>query len=294
MEVRENPAARPVYRVTRPGDEARLLEIWREAYGGDTDCAEIYFRQLYRPGDGVVTEAEGTLCSAIYLIDGYQLHIPGERSRACTYLYALGTPEAFRGKGYGGRTIWKSGVVGYERGADFVCFLPASPGLYRWYEGCIGTRTVFYRRTFTVSAAPDTEGTVAPLTPARYCALREELLAGTPHTQQPEKAAALQAAYCRLYGGDLIRIRVGDTAGLAAFDREGEVLTFRELLFPGGDPVRAAQAVLRTEGAASAEVRTPAFLHTDLGTVGEDNVLVPGGFTFPKTEVPPWWGFSMD
>ncbi len=283
----------PIYRVTRPGDEAQLLEIWRLAYDGDMACAELYFNQCYHPGDGITAEADGTLCSAIYLMDGYRIHLPGRPAETCTYLYALGTPAKYRGRGYGGRTIWHSGVEGYHRGTDWVCFLPASPSLYRWYARCLGTYTVFFRREFSVTGA-EPAGTVTPISPQQYGELRERLLAGTPHAEQPLKALSLQGEFCRLYGGGLVEITLGDCRGVGAFDREGDTLTFRELLFPQGDPQPAARAVLAAEHAAAAQVRTPAFWHTSLGNVVDDNVLVPGGRAFPTTEFPPYWGVSLD
>ena len=284
----------PIYRTTRPGEESALKQIWNDAYGGDADCADLYFQLCYQPGDGVVTEAGGTLCSAIYMIDGYTLHIPDEKPRFCTYLYALGTPEAYRGRGYGGKTIWKSGVVAYDRGADFVCFLPASPSLYRWYEGCLGTRTVFFRREFLVRSGGNPEGRVSPVTPEDYGKLREQLLAGTPHIEQPLKAIRLQAEYCRLYGGGLVKIEADGQTGIAAYDQENTELTFREFLFPGRDPRPQVQAVMASAGSHLAQVRTPVFWHPKLGKTVADNVLVPGGYTFPSTTLSPWWGFSMD
>lgn len=286
--------AQPIYRVTRPGDEAALKRVWQLAYGGDLDCAELYFQKYYRPGDGVAAQVGDQLCSAIYLIDGFLLHFPGKPVKTCSYLYALGTPDMYRGRGYGGKTIWRSGVVGYERGADYVCFLPASESLYRWYEGILGTRTVFFRREFTVTAGGVFgEDAVAPIPPEDYAAGREALLAGTPHVQPPLKAVRMQGDYCRLYGGGLYRITLDGKTGLCAVDREGRALTFRELLFPG-DVRRAAQAVLFHLNAETAAARTPVFWHKGLGTVAEDNVLVPGGVSFPRWEEAPYWGLSMD
>jgi hypothetical protein len=285
---------KPIYRITEPGDEEGLLRVWSLAYGGDVDCAKRYFEGYYQPGDGVTAQVGDELCSAIYLIDGFRLHIPGRDPYRCSYLYALGTPDMYRGKGYGGKTIWKSGVVGYDRGADYVCFLPASPSLYRWYEGILGTRTVFYRREFSVSSSEaPAQGEISPIEPEEYDKLRETLLEHTPHAQPPQKAIAMQRDYCALYGGGLFRITLGDHTGLCAVDREGDALTFRELLFPW-DGVGAAQAVLSGLGGKTALVRTPVFCHEDLGQVVEDNVLVPGGVSFPKTELLPYWGLSMD
>ncbi len=286
--------SQPIYRVTRPGDEAELKRVWELAYGGDLDCAQLYFQKYYRPGDGVTAQVGCQLCSAIYLIDGFLLHFPGKPVRTCSYLYALGTPDMYRGRGYGGKTIWKSGVVGYDRGADFVCFLPASESLYRWYEEILGTRTVFFRREFTLeSTGGFPSAAVNPITPEDYGERREQLLAGTPHVQPPLKAIQMQRDYCQLYGGGLYQISLEGITGLCSVDREGDALTFRELLCPQGVQ-QAAQAVLAHLHGKTAQVRTPVFWHKELGTVAEDNVLVPGGVSFPRSEVAPYWGLSMD
>lgn len=284
-----------IYRTTRPGDEEQLRQIWSQVYDGDDACAELYFRDCYRPGDGVVAENGGALCSAIYLIDGFWLHIPGLPPRSCTYLYALGTPEQARGRGYGGKTIWRAGVEGYQRGADHVCFLPASRSLARWYEEILGVRAAFFRRTCTVEGKGDpAEGRIDALSPEDYAALRSRLLAGRPHVECPLRAVRLQGGCCGQYGGGLSRISVAGAEGIAAWDREGDRLLFHELLFPGGDPRQAARAVLAAENAASAVVRGPAFWHEGVGTVEPDNVLIPGGTRFPAAEEAPYWGLSMD
>jgi hypothetical protein len=284
----------PIYRITRPGDEKQLLRVWSLAYGGDVDCATIYFDKYYTPGDGVAAQVGDELCSAIYLIDGFLLHFPGKPVKSCSYLYALGTPDMYRGKGYGGKTIWRSGVVGYDRGADYVCFLPASPSLYRWYEGIIGTRTVFFRREFSVSRQEGAEvAQLTPISPLEYDSRRETLLSGTPHAQPPIKAISMQSDYCQLYGGGIFALSYHGQEGICALDREGDEITFRELLFPG-DVEGATRGILETLNASSALVRTPAFWHQELGQVVEDNVLVPGGVSFPKTETEPYWGLSMD
>ncbi len=286
--------SQPIYRVTRPGDEAALMRVWELAYGGDLDCAELYFQNYYHPGDGITAQVEGQLCSAIYLIEGFLLHLPGKTVKTCTYLYALGTPDMYRGHGYGGKTIWKSGVVGYERGADYVCFLPASESLSRWYQGILGTRTVFFRREFPVETGGTfSRGAVTPIPPEDYAKLREVLLANTPHVQPPLKAIRMQEDYCKLYGGGLYQISLEGKAGLCAVDRKDHALTFRELLFPY-DVGQAAQAVLAYLKAETGLVRTPVFWHKELGKVVEDNVLVPGGVAFPASEEAPYWGISMD
>ncbi len=123
------------------------------------------------------------------------------RRYSCSYLYALGTPEQHRGCGYGGRTIWRSGVEGYLRGNDFVCFVPASESLRRWYQNILGTRSVFFHRCITLDAPAPVTGSVSPIAPEDYLRQREAFLTGRPHIEAPEKAFKLQQTYCELYGG---------------------------------------------------------------------------------------------
>jgi hypothetical protein len=282
------------YRLTRPGDEARLRWIWTEAYEGDGDSADLYLQNCYRPGDGMAAEVDGALCSVIYLVDGFLLHFPGQMTRTCTYLYALGTPKEYRGHGYGGKTIWNAGVEGYRRGADCVCLLPASDGLYQWYEDILGSRPVFFRRAFSVARTDQVEGQLTRISPEHYAETRETLLKDTPHAQCPMNVVQLQGSFCDRFGGGLFRVSVDGREGVCAVDREGDKLLFHELLFPTGDPRQAAQAVIAALNAAEGEARVPAFWHDGLGEIQPDNVLFPGGVTFPKTEKKPYWGLALD
>lgn len=285
----------PIFRLTKPGDESELRTIWSAAYDGDTACAELYFSQCYRPGDGVAAELDGKLCSAIYLMEGVILTGFAGRDQSAVYLYALGTPEQYRGLGLGGRTIWRSGVEGYLRGCDEVCFLPASQSLSQWYGDILGTKVCFFRRTGTVVAGdPPQAGRVAELDAERYNELREQLLTGHPHAKLPGEMVELQRQFCTLYGGGLYELELDGKTAICACDREGEAFTLRELLCPGLDPADCARLLLAEGKGRSAEVRTPAFWHEGFGAVSGDCVWIPGGQRFPKSEEPPFWGIALD
>ena len=285
----------PIFRLTRTGDEPELRAIWAAAYDGDTACADLYFSRCYRPGDGVAAELDGKLCSAIYLMDGITLTGFEGRSQSAVYLYALGTPEKYRGLGLGGRTIWRSGAEGYLRGNDAVCFLPASQSLSRWYGDILGTKACFFRRTGTVQVGDQpTKGRISPLSAADYNVRREQLLAGHPHAKLPEEMVELQRQFCALYGGGLYELELDGKTAICAWDREGDVLTLRELLCPELDPTDSAQLLLTEQKGSSAEVRTPAFWHEGFGAVNGDCVWIPGGQRFPKSTEPPFWGIALD
>lgn len=282
-----------IYRPTQPGDEGALLDIWLRAYGDAPAYPKAYFSQLYRPGDGVAAEAGGKLRSAIYLVEGFAYRRPGQPDLSCTYLYALGTPPEERGKGYGGRTIWRSGVEGYFRGAGLVCFLPASPSLSRWYGDILGTRVAFRYRAFSVDRPSDAPVRVEPLSPQVYADSREALLKGTPHMVTPLPVIRLQDTFCQLGGGGLCQLRMGSVTALAAYDREENKLTLRELLCPQGDPVALVGGLLRQVGGEIADVHAPVFWNQGLGTAQDGAILVPGGFSLPQ-EPNAYWGLALD
>lgn len=285
----------PIFRLTRSGDEPQLREIWSAAYDGDTACAELYFSRCYQPGSGVAAEVDGALCSAIYMMEGVTLTGFSVADQSAVYLYALGTPEKYRGKGLGGRTIWRSGAEGYLRGYDAVCFLPASQSLSQWYGEILGTKVNFFRRTGTVQAsATPPAGEVTELTAAEYNALRERMLVGHPHARLPLEMVELQRQFCTLYGGGLYELILDGRRAICACDREGDAFTLRELLCEGLEPEKCTQLLLAQLHGQKAEVRTPAFWHEGFGEVTGDCVWIPGGQRFPKSEEKPFWGIALD
>ncbi len=287
--------SKPVFRLTRAGDEPELRNIWSAAYDGDTACAELYFSQCYRPGQGIAAVVDGALCSAIYMMEGVVLTGFSGQEQSTVYLYALGTPEEYRGMGLGGRTIWRSGAEAYLRGADAVCFLPASKSLAQWYSDILGTRSTFFRRTGLV--LPEAEmpsEKVFPLSGAQYLSLREQLLEGHPHAKLPQNMVNLQQRFCQLYDGGLYRLELDGKFAVCACDREEKRLIVRELLCPKLNPVRCARLLLNEWKLECAEVRTPAFWHSEFGEITGDCVWIPGGKRFPKADELPYWGLALD
>ena len=285
----------PIFRLTRPGDEEQLKQVWADAYDGDTVCAERYFASCYHPGDGIAAEVDGTLCSAIYLMEHFVLHVPEKKDYDCCYLYALGTPDRYRGQGLGGRTIWRSGAEGYMRGCDYVCFLPASDSLSLWYQDILGAKVVFFHRRGNVTRTAEAPvGTLTGLSAEEYAAVRAQLLGAHTYAQPSEDGMRLQRDYCALYGGGFYRIDLNGASGICACDVDGESLTLRELLMPDGDVNACAQLAMKHFACSEAEVRTPAFWHDGFGTIRGDCVHVPGGTRFPSREAYPYWGLAMD
>lgn len=285
----------PLFRLTRAGDEPELRKIWSAAYDGDTACADLYFSHCYQPGQGIAAEVDGVLCSAIYMMEGVVLTDFSENEQSAVYLYALGTPEEYRGLGLGGRTIWRSSAEAYLRGTDAVCFLPASKSLAQWYGDILGTKATFFRRTGSISADGKVrKGKVLPLNGEQYLLLREQLLMGHPHAKLPQEMINLQQQFCQLYGGGFYRLELEGKFAVCACDREEKQLIVRELLCPELNPVQCVRLLLAEWELDRGEVRTPAFWHPEFGEVMGDCVWIPGGRRFPKADELPYWGLALD
>ena len=237
-----------IIRPVRPSDAGTLAALWHRVFGDPEELALAFLELLPELGGGVTAEERGKLLGAAYAVTDLSL---GERRAA--YLYAVAVLPEARGLGLGKELTRAAAALGRERGADFVCTLPANAGLYPWYERLIGTRWVLCRREerFSAAAGP----AVRPLSPEDYGRVREELLAGRCHMRPGLSVLRYEKANCRAFGGDLLAVG----AGIAAAYREGEETLIRELLAPAGaDRGTLASAVAAHLGTGQALLLSPA------------------------------------
>ena len=204
-----------------PQDAPALAALWHRVFADPEELARDFLRLLPALGSGVAAVRGGEIVGAAYIVTELFL----EEKRAA-YLYAVAVSPEHRGLGLGKALTREAAALGSHRGADFVCTLPAEPGLYPWYEGLIGTRYLLHRKKELLPAR--CFAAVEPLTAAEYGAEREALLAGTPHLRLSPAAVEFEACNCRRFGGGLLR--VGE--GIAAAYREGDRAVVRELLCP--------------------------------------------------------------
>lgn len=235
-------------RRVRPGDAPELAALWSRVFGDAEELPLRFLALLPELGGGVCAEEDGTLVGAAYAVTDLSL---GD-SRAA-YLYAVAVLPEARGRGLGGRLSREAAALGRELGADFLCTLPAEPGLYPWYERLLGLRCALYRREELIPSRPGSA--VLPLSPEDYGTRRELLLADTPHLRPGSAVLRYEKENCRFSGGDLFS--VGE--GLAAAFREGERTLIRELLAPEGcDRAALAASVGAALGTAEALLLSPA------------------------------------
>ena len=212
-----------ILRPVRRSDAPALAALWNRVFGDPEELALSFLALLPELGGGVTAEEGDALLGAAYIVTDLTLE-----DRRAAYLYAVGVLPEARGRGLGKELTRAAAALGRELGADFVCTLPASAGLYPWYERLIGTRCALYRREERFSSAPGPA--VRPLAPEDYGRRREELLAGQCHMRPGLSVLRYEKANCRAFGGDLLA--VGE--GIAAAYRDGEETLIRELLAPAG------------------------------------------------------------
>ena len=214
-------------REYRPGDAPALISLWCRVFGDPEALPACFLQLLPELGSGVVAELGGELAGAAYIVDALELVHADGSSRRCAYLYAVSVEERFRGLGLGAAVTQSASALGKERGADFVCTLPADRGLYNFYEKQIGVRCALRRDKRTLPARPGEKP--LPLSAADYLRRREALLQGCCHQRLSPAAMAFEENNCRLSGGGLFAVGQGLAAAYLADGR----CVLRELLSPG-------------------------------------------------------------
>ena len=275
-----------------PEDLDALKAVYREAFGDPEPYINRYFSSaLFQEGQVMVLEAEGHIQAAFHCLSG-----PSLSGRPLTYLYALGTRTAARGRGYGAAVVRACAQTALEQGAP-ACLCPASPSLHRWYAEKAGAKPLFsIRESFFAWVSPPAvpaDWHCTALDSQNYIRLRELLLAGQPHVSFPARFWDWQSQCCRDSGGGLLLLTLGDRVGAAIVQRESpDELRLKELLLPEGEPREAAALLSHHFGARRAAVRSPLFFP---GADGEARPFIVG--FLPTGEMVPkeaWWGPVFD
>lgn len=156
-------------RLSLPGEEIVLRKLWTAVFGDDGEFLDTFFRSFYRPGLAHVIEEDGTIVSAAYAVPF------GDE----TYIYAVGTLPAYRGRGFG-QAVTLSAAGGH---GAYLC--PAEEGLKAWYREAMGAVPADRR---VLSALPRD---ARPIPAEEYARARESLLRGIPHPPYPPQVLAL-------------------------------------------------------------------------------------------------------
>lgn len=265
-------------REYRPEDQAALTALWRQVFGDPLEMIAAFFSALPDMGIGAVAEVEGRPVGAAYVLDALSLADAAGKEQRCGYLYAVAVDPGHRHHGLGAGLSRKAASLSLDRGAAFICTLPAEPSLYPWYEEILGLRCALHRQYFTVTARP-----VWPaerLCPADYLARREALLSGRPHLRPAPAVMDFAGQFFAIFGGGLYACGGGLCAACIA---DGRAL-IQELIAP--------------EGVAAAELAASLCAALDCGE-GKYSLPAPDGVPYlaaPAGALPPdcVWNLSFD
>lgn len=128
-------------RTAKSADADHLRQIWQACFGDADAYINFFFDNAFDPEKTLVFEAEGAVCSMLFLLD-CSVWIGGEEYPA-SYLYAAATLPAYRSRGIMGRMIRRAGEFCRDLGKDFIILVPAEPGLFDYYAR-FGFRPYFY------------------------------------------------------------------------------------------------------------------------------------------------------
>lgn len=235
-------------RMAAAQDRACLSALWQQCFGDGPETVALYFDRAWQPDRLALAEVAGT---PVAMAAWFPVRWAGAWG---AYLYAVCTAPAWRGQG-----ICRSLMAWLEawlagRGAAFAALRPGETSLFRFYAA-LGYETRLFSRQLPLAPAP-AAGSLEPVTPRAYCALRRSLLP-SGQLELDEAFCAYQAVLSAASGGGLYRVCLPAGGGCAAVERYGSQLAVKELLLE--QPARLEQAgalLLRQLSASGGWART--------------------------------------
>ena len=241
-------------RFAEPGDRARLMELWALIFGDSPETIEGYFARRHADENMLVFIEGGILCGMLSMLP--LTLVSGDAEYPARYVYAVATDPAFRGRGIATDLLLRAHDEMIARGDVASVLVPASESLFGYYAKR-GYRTAFSMdvETFDAAALPPfpAGGAFACCAPGEYARLRDAAFSRRGlYARWDENAVAFACE-----GMNLTKLTLGDGAGCALWERDGDGVFVRELAL-AGMRVSDAMAILNVAaGAASYRVRLP-------------------------------------
>lgn len=171
-------------------DVPQLIELWNKAFGDEKALIGRFFELLPEMGISYVAEYSGEIIGMANVLAA----VLGDKR--CGYVYAVAVDEAYRSKGVGAQ-LMRYCASKFPR----LCTLPASKGLYAWYEKTLGTDNIS-RFICEEVHAKQLDLDIKNLSSAEYAAMRSEFKLGTAF---PLAWYEYERELCRAYGGGMFR-----------------------------------------------------------------------------------------
>lgn len=209
------------------GDSPALISLWHQIFGDPEPLIAEFLQRLPHMGIGAVADYSGQAVGAAYALD-CAVRYPDGSEVPCGYLYAVAVSPEHRHQGLGEELSRLAAKLSGQRGAKFICTLPAEASLYSWYEKILGVSCALYRKPYTVAAAARL--TCERLIAAEYLMQREFLLSGKSHLRLSSAAMDFAELFYSAFGGGLYACG----GGLCAAYSDGKTAIIKELLSPDG------------------------------------------------------------
>ena len=116
-----------------PGMERELKRLWLISFQEESRPVSLFFRMVYRPQNCLVYLFHGKVASAVHLLP-CSVQLGGGRTAQAHYIYAAATFPEYRGKGLMASLLAYAALYGAAHGQTYSLVLPASDGLYAFYE----------------------------------------------------------------------------------------------------------------------------------------------------------------
>ena len=190
--------------------------LWAESFG-QTEADLAWCRRAFAASDGVaVLRADGEALSALMQFD-----LKTADGLSGTYLYAVCTKRAARGRGCMRALL--SAVLGRakEQGYDFALLLPANDALRRAY-----TRMGFSEGGYTGTHTPEggePQPCLAPALPATVIQGEDDRHRLQSERQNGLSEAAFGLALDSIEGLSVATLKLGDTEAPAAMRSPGQI-----------------------------------------------------------------------
>ncbi|MEE1012165.1 MAG: GNAT family N-acetyltransferase [Acutalibacteraceae bacterium] len=135
-------------RYSNKSDLNDIIHLWNEAFGDSEEDIMFFINNKYILENTLIYEADGKIASMLFLLEG-EMKINNNRYPSY-YLYAACTLNEYRGKGFMSLLLDFAKKTAYNRGYYYICLLPASKSLYRYYEK-YGYKPLFKKKIINIS-----------------------------------------------------------------------------------------------------------------------------------------------
>ena len=123
------------FKTAEETDHKALKALWHEAFGEDYDSIDLFFETLFAPENTLIAEDEGTLLSALYLLEG-EMTLEEGKSVPVDYVFAAATAFPYRRRGIMRALLDFAAKTSEKRGKAALCLLPGEKSLEAYYRTC--------------------------------------------------------------------------------------------------------------------------------------------------------------